>query len=155
MVVVAGGAAAAAAGGDPTTACAPSTHPPPSRPLLAAVAEHGAIESLDLSGNDLDGAASDGLASFLAAPDCPLVKLVLQAADVDDAECARFVGALAGNAGTRLAYADFSRNSIGMASVLRHRRAARRRAAAVRRSDGRMRARPVADVTVAVGAARR
>ena len=57
-------------------------------------------------------------AAYLAAPGCTLSKLTLRNADVDDAECARFVSAITSNVDTQLVYLDLQRNLIGRSEQL-------------------------------------
>ena len=60
-------------------------------PLITAVSRIPGIQELNLSRNKIDAHASEALAEYLKDPHCPLYRLVLDASDVDDAEC-RWVG---------------------------------------------------------------
>lgn len=65
--------------------------------LLSALVNIQSLHSLDLSRNKIDGDSSDALAEYVSRPDCPLKKLILQCADVDDEECDGFVQCLTTN----------------------------------------------------------
>jgi hypothetical protein len=69
------------------------------------------IHTLDLSENDIDGEAADSLLHFLSLPQCPLIELHIERADVDDLEVKRIVQALHGN--KLLQVLDLSHNIIG------------------------------------------
>ena len=73
------------------------------------------LKHLNLSRSKIDDATSDALAEFLANPDCPLTSLVLQKADIDDFECARFILCLKTN--KKLKELDLSGNLLGSAEI--------------------------------------
>lgn len=74
------------------------------------------LTALDLSMNKLDGRAATALSDYLKKPTCPIVKLTLQAADIDDTECDRFITSLKCN--TRIKELDMSNNKIGISENL-------------------------------------
>jgi len=57
------------------------------------------------------------LADYLSRADCPILKLTLQAADVDDGECFRFVQALSTN--QNLKELDLSHNKLGSSEAMK------------------------------------
>lgn len=61
--------------------------------ILSAVNIPGLIE-LNLSQNIIGPLSSNALFAYLRSPSCPLERLILNAADVDDYECQRFVDAI-------------------------------------------------------------
>ena len=65
--------------------------------LIQAIMCIKTLQDLNLSRNKIDGECSDALAEYLSDPTCPLVKLTLQSADVDDGEADRFVQCLVSN----------------------------------------------------------
>lgn len=69
------------------------------------------LVELDMSFNVIGPRAAESLAEYLSAPSCPLVRLVLEKADVDDDECQNFVLALHQN--RCLQEIDLSDNKIG------------------------------------------
>ena len=71
---------------------------------------------LDLSRNKIDEKASEALAEYLSSPTCPLYKLVLISADVDDGECAAMVECLESNRNLR--ELDLSNNLLGSAETI-------------------------------------
>lgn len=73
------------------------------------------LKYLNLSRSKIDNETSDALAEFLANPHCPLHSLVLQNADIDDFECARFIGCLKTN--KHLKELDLSSNLLGSAEI--------------------------------------
>eukprot|EP00981_Chlorochromonas_danica_P010025 scaffold2924_cov165-Ochromonas_danica.AAC.12 len=52
--------------------------------LIEAIIAITTLRELDLSRNKIDGQSSDALAEYLSRSDCPIIKLTLQNADVDD-----------------------------------------------------------------------
>jgi len=86
------------------------------KPILDVLVSLPALVELDLSQNEIGSMSSAGLAQYLGRADCPLLKLVLARADVDDFECEGFISALQAN--TTLKEIDLSNNQIGSAEVL-------------------------------------
>ena len=86
-------------------------------PLVESLQRIPTLLELDLSRNKIDGACSESLAQFLGRAECPLVRLALQSADVDDGECYNFVQALATN--VNLTELDLSRNKLGSSEALK------------------------------------
>lgn len=84
--------------------------------FLACVERMPELTELNLSRNKIDDNASQGLATYLSNPACPLRKLILKSADVDDFECDRFVRAWATNRNLR--EVDLSENLLGSAENL-------------------------------------
>jgi len=84
--------------------------------LLLAFKRMKNLKELDLSRNDIDGLTSDALAAFLSDPECPIRRLILKSADVDDFECGRFVEAMCTN--LNLLELDLSQNLLGSAEAL-------------------------------------
>jgi hypothetical protein len=87
-------------------------------PLVQALVKMPNILEVDLSNNVVGDLASNTLSDYLADPSCPIIKLVMQSADVDDFECARFVLALQNNRSSRLQELDLTRNLLGAAEEL-------------------------------------
>jgi len=83
--------------------------------ILAAVQIKGLLE-LNLSKNEIGDVAADALAKYLKRADCPLQKLVMQTADVDDFEAEAFLSAVMEN--RSLTELDLSSNLIGGAENL-------------------------------------
>lgn len=97
--------------------------------LLSALVNISSLHTLDLSRlliylilflslllqcrNKIDGDSSDALAEYVSRSDCPLRKLILQSADVDDGECDGFVKCLMTN--KMLLELDMSSNLLGTA----------------------------------------
>ncbi|CAK9252797.1 unnamed protein product [Sphagnum jensenii] len=73
------------------------------------------LKYLNLSRSKIDDEASTALADYLANPLCPLISLVLQNADIDDYECARFISCLKSN--YHLRELDMSSNLLGSAEI--------------------------------------
>jgi Ran GTPase-activating protein (RanGAP) involved in mRNA processing and transport len=69
-----------------------------------------------LSKNEIGDVAADALANYLKREDCPLQKLVMQTADVDDFEAEAFLSAVMEN--RSLTELDLSSNLIGGAENL-------------------------------------
>lgn len=80
-------------------------------PLINACSRIPGLQELNLSRNKIDAKASAALAAFLSSPTCPLYRLVLDASDVDDGECAAFVECLETN--QHLREVDLSNNLLG------------------------------------------
>jgi Ca2+-binding EF-hand superfamily protein/Ran GTPase-activating protein (RanGAP) involved in mRNA processing and transport len=85
-------------------------------PILKAVMKIKGLQELNLSRNKIDEDASEALAEYLSNPDCPLYKLVLISADVDDGECAAMVACLETNRNLRVL--DLSNNLLGSAETI-------------------------------------
>jgi Leucine-rich repeat (LRR) protein len=85
-------------------------------PILRAVMKISGLQELDLSRNKIDEMASEALAEYLSNPACPLYKLVLISADVDDGECAAMVECLESNRNLR--ELDLSNNLLGSAETI-------------------------------------
>jgi Ran GTPase-activating protein (RanGAP) involved in mRNA processing and transport len=86
------------------------------KPILDVLVSLPVLVELDLSQNEIGSDTSEALAQYLGRADCPLLKLVLKNADVDDFECEGFISALQAN--TTLKEIDLSNNKIGSAEVL-------------------------------------
>jgi Ran GTPase-activating protein (RanGAP) involved in mRNA processing and transport len=66
---------------------------------------------LNLSQNEIGPVSAKALNEYLISPTCPLERLILRSADVDDFECERFVEAIKQN--RSLVELDLSNNKIG------------------------------------------
>lgn len=84
--------------------------------LLDALAHMPHLTELNLSRNKIDDKASEALARYVSNPNSPVVRLIMQNADVDDFECAAFVETLKTN--THLRDLDLSNNLLGSAEIL-------------------------------------
>lgn len=73
------------------------------------------LKYLNLSRSKIDKETSAALAKFLSNPECPLSSLILQHADVDDYECARFILCLKSN--LKLRELDLGSNLLGSAEI--------------------------------------
>jgi Ca2+-binding EF-hand superfamily protein len=80
-------------------------------PLITACSRIKGLQELNLSRNKIDAKASKALATYMSSPMCPLYRLVLDASDVDDSECAAFVECLGTN--RNLHELDMSNNLLG------------------------------------------
>jgi hypothetical protein len=87
-------------------------------PLLKQIVKMKDFLELDLSNNKLDEVASQTLAEYLGSTTCPLEKLVIRNADVDDLEGANFIQILCSNEKSRLRELDLSQNLLGSAEQL-------------------------------------
>ena len=85
-------------------------------PLLKAIVEIPTIEELDISYNDVDEIAAECIADYIKSPTCPLKRLVMRKADIDDLECAHFIGCL--NTNMNLTDLDLSNNILGSSENL-------------------------------------
>ena len=85
-------------------------------PIISAAVQIKGLLELNLSKNEIGDVAAEALAEYLKREDCPLQKLVLQSADVDDFEAAAFLGAVMEN--RSLTELDLSSNLIGGAENL-------------------------------------
>ena len=83
--------------------------------LIQAIMCISTLQDLNLSRNKIDGESSDALAEYVSDPNCPLITLTLQSADVDDGEADRFVQCLVSNG--KLLELDLSSNLLGTAEV--------------------------------------
>mmetsp|Transcript_26381 Transcript_26381/g.39138 ORF Transcript_26381/g.39138 Transcript_26381/m.39138 type:complete len:1369 (+) Transcript_26381:243-4349(+) len=84
--------------------------------IICAVVSIDSLTALDLSENVVDGDAAKALAQYLRMPTCPLKKLNLRKADIDDFEGQMFVAALEHN--KVLEDLDMSQNLIGRSENL-------------------------------------
>lgn len=72
-------------------------HDPGLKAILDAIAAHDHITELDISSNKIDEKAAEALANLISSPTCSLLILRLCQADIDDGECASFIGHLMQN----------------------------------------------------------
>ena len=56
-------------------------------PILASILSINNLLELNLSDNVIGPVSAAALATYLSAPQCPLVRLILRNADVDDGVC--------------------------------------------------------------------
>lgn len=85
-------------------------------PLIMAAREMPGLLELNLSLNEIGPVAAKALFDYLVLPTCPLERLLLNSADVDDFECGRFIEAVKQNRSLR--ELDLSSNKIGTAENL-------------------------------------
>ena len=85
-------------------------------PILKALVKIDSLIDLNLSQNVIGPESADCLAKYLAQEKCPLERLVLTKADIDDFECERFLNAIKGN--MVLSELDLSNNLLGSAENL-------------------------------------
>lgn len=85
-------------------------------PFLKSVSTISTLKELNLSSNVIGPKAAKAISSYLSCPTCPLKRLILQKADVDDYECERFITSITGN--STLIEIDLSGNLIGSAEAL-------------------------------------
>ena len=85
-------------------------------PLLLAMVQIPGLLQLNASQNEIGPDAAAALAEYISKRRCPLEKLVLDIADVDDFECERFISAMESN--STLTYLSLCNNKIGTAETL-------------------------------------
>jgi hypothetical protein len=86
------------------------------RPMLSALLAVPTLTELNVSQNVIGPASAMALAAYVGTPGCPLVKLIMQRADVDDGEGEAFVTAMSNS--KTLKYLDLSQNKLGAAENL-------------------------------------
>ena len=79
--------------------------------LVKSIMAIPSLKDLNMSKNKIDSATTRELAEYLGRSDCPLMRLVLSEADIDDSECFDFVRKLLSN--KTLVELDLSYNTIG------------------------------------------
>lgn len=82
-------------------------------PILKALMNVSGLLHLDISNNKMDDVSSETLATYLGLETCPLEKLSMSSADVDDNEGAKFISVLCHNPGSKLRELDMSHNLLG------------------------------------------
>eukprot|EP01038_Epipyxis_sp_PR26KG_P005119 gene5119-7131_t len=85
-------------------------------PLILSILHIPNLIELNLSQNEIGPVAAKALFDYLVSSECPLERLILQNADVDDFECDRFIEAVKVNKSLR--ELDLSQNKIGTAENL-------------------------------------
>ena len=85
-------------------------------PFLHAISSIKGILELNLSSNIIGPKAAKAVSDFLSSSNCPLKRLILQNADVDDYECEQFITSIKKN--SVLTEIDLSNNKIGSAEAL-------------------------------------
>lgn len=85
-------------------------------PFLEAISTITSLKELNLSSNTVGPKAAKAISTYLSSLTCPLRRLVLKNADVDDYECERFITSIKDN--DRLIEIDLSGNKIGSAEAL-------------------------------------
>jgi hypothetical protein len=85
-------------------------------PILSAIVHIPSLTELNLSQNEIGPISSEKLHNYLVSSTCTLKTLILNAADVDDFECAGFIDAVRQN--TSLRELDLSGNLIGKSENL-------------------------------------
>ncbi|CAM9213873.1 unnamed protein product, partial [Ectocarpus fasciculatus] len=86
------------------------------KPMLAAILSIPTLTELNVSQNEIGGEAAEALALYVENPNCPLQRLIMQRADVDDFEGERFVTGLLNN--QCLTELDLAHNKLGTAETL-------------------------------------
>jgi Ran GTPase-activating protein (RanGAP) involved in mRNA processing and transport len=84
--------------------------------IVNAIQNMTELVELDMSYNVIGSKAANSLAAYLSIESCPLERLVLQKADVDDDECRDFVMSLLTN--RKLKEIDLSENLVGSSENL-------------------------------------
>ena len=85
-------------------------------PFINAIVKISGLLELNLSQNTLGPLSANSLSSYLSSSTCPLEKLILNNADVDDFECERFISAIMHN--RSITDLDLSYNKIGASENL-------------------------------------
>jgi len=85
-------------------------------PILSSILSKPNLLELNLSSNIIGPESAKALAMYLSAEKCPLQRLLLADADVDDYECSNFVEAMKTN--KELKEMDLAKNKIGIAENL-------------------------------------
>lgn len=85
-------------------------------PLFKAIAKMPNLVDIDVSQNEIGPETAAALYQFLMTPGCPLLRLTLQKADVDDFECQKFIEAIRDNPG--LQELDLTGNLLGQSENL-------------------------------------
>ena len=85
-------------------------------PIILAAKDMPHLLELNLSMNIIGPVSAKALFDYLMSPTCPLERLILNSADVDDFECSRFVEAIRENRSLR--ELDLSNNKLGTAENL-------------------------------------
>jgi hypothetical protein len=85
-------------------------------PIILAAVNIPSLTELNLSQNEIGSVSSEALHHYLVTSTCPLQTLILNAADVDDFECAGFIEAVRQNKSLR--ELDLSGNLIGKSENL-------------------------------------
>lgn len=85
-------------------------------PLILAARDIPGLLELNLSLNEIGPQSATALLHYLVLPACPLERLLLKSADVDDFECGRFIEAIKQN--QSLKELDLSYNKLGSAEAL-------------------------------------
>lgn len=86
------------------------------KPMLLAILSIPTLTELNVSQNVIGPESAEALAVYVGKEDCPLVKLIMQRADVDDFEGEAFVTAMSHS--KNLKYLDLSMNKLGQAENL-------------------------------------
>jgi Ran GTPase-activating protein (RanGAP) involved in mRNA processing and transport len=87
-------------------------------PVLSALTAVPSLTELNISQNVIGPDSAHALAAYVSRPSCPLAKLVMQRADVDDFEGEAFVSAVLLGSSKTLTYLDLSQNKLGAAENL-------------------------------------
>lgn len=85
-------------------------------PIILAVVDIPGLLQLNLSQNEIGPVSARALFEYLQSDSCPLERLILRSADVDDYECKKFIEAIKLN--NSLRELDLSNNKIGAAENL-------------------------------------
>lgn len=85
-------------------------------PILNSILAITNLLELNLSNNIIGKVSAQALAEYLGSPGCPLIRLILRNADVDDEECEKFVRSIKEN--KNLQELDLANNKLGQAENL-------------------------------------
>ena len=86
-------------------------------PLLKAISTISCLVELNLSSNTIGPKAAKAISDYLSSYNCPLKRLIIQRADINDFGCERLIAAIKNNE-NNLIEIDLSNNKIGSAEAL-------------------------------------
>lgn len=86
-------------------------------PLLKAISTISCLVELNLSSNIIGPKAAKAISDYLSSCNCPLKRLIIQRADINDFGCERLIAAIKNNE-NNLIEIDLSNNKIGSAEAL-------------------------------------
>lgn len=86
-------------------------------PFLKAISTISQLIELNLSSNTIGPKAAKAISDYLSSHNCPLKRLIIQRADINDFGCQRLIAAIKNN-DNNLIEIDLSNNKIGSAEAL-------------------------------------
>lgn len=86
-------------------------------PIINSLLNCPTVTSLNISNNKVDDLASQALFNYVSAPSCNLVELIMQKADIDDLETARFITAI--SIRHTIQEIDLSENLLGSHEIIK------------------------------------